>query len=81
MTDLLIRNIDPDLKRQLEERAREHRHSLSEEAKRVLHAGLSVPEERRKLGTEMFNLVRPEDRGDDLIFEAHGEFPEPPDFE
>ena len=26
-----------------------------------------------KLGTEMFSLVRPEDRGDDLVFEIPGE--------
>jgi plasmid stability protein len=81
MTDLLIRNIDPGLKRQLEERARQHRRSLSEEAKMLLRMGLDVPGDRRKLGTEMFNLIRPEDRGDDLIFEVPGEFPEPPDFE
>ena len=81
MTDLLIRNIDPDLKRRLEERVRQHKRSLSEEAKTVLRAGLSVPTGQRRLGTEMFNLIRPEDRGDDLIFEAPGEFPEPPNFE
>ena len=40
MTDLLIRNIDPELKRQLEERARQHKRSLSEEAKMLLHIGL-----------------------------------------
>ncbi|MGZ8309082.1 MAG: FitA-like ribbon-helix-helix domain-containing protein [Rhodoplanes sp.] len=81
MTDLLIRNIDPELKRRLEERARQHKLSISEVANTVLRAGLSVPTGQRRLGTEMFNLIRPEDRGDDLIFEAPGEFPEPPNFE
>lgn len=81
MTDLLIRNIDPELKRRLEERARQRKRSLSEEAKMLLRIGLKMPEEPRKLGTEMFNLVRPEDRADDLIFEVRGKFPEPPDFE
>ncbi len=33
MANLLVRDIDPMLKRQLAERARAHRRSLSEEAK------------------------------------------------
>ena len=33
MADLLIRDIDAKLKRQIEKSARKHRHSISEEAK------------------------------------------------
>ena len=83
MTDLLIRNIDPKLKRQLKERARRHRHSLSEEAKTLLRQALvpTEPSAKPGLGTRMFSLVREEDRGDDLVFEMPGELSAPPDFE
>jgi hypothetical protein len=39
-----------------------------------------VTEVKRGLGTIMMELIRPEDRGDDLIFEIHGDLSEPPDF-
>jgi plasmid stability protein len=81
VTDLLIRKIDPKLKRALEKRAREHGHSLSEEAKTLLGKALSGPEPQMKMGTWMASLVRPEDRGDDLVFEIPGEIGRPPDFE
>jgi plasmid stability protein len=80
VTDLLIRNIEPRLKRQIEERARKHKHSLAEEAKALLRRALAAPESELKLGTEMFNLIRPEDRGDDLVFDIPGEVGDPPDF-
>ena len=81
MSDLLIRKISPQLKRQIKERARTRGRSLSEEAKLLIERGLNAPEEHLKMGTWLFNLVRPEDRGDDLVFEYRGEFPKPPDFE
>jgi len=37
--------------------------------------------DERGLGTAMLELVRPEDRGDDLVFEVPGEIRTPPDFE
>ncbi len=85
MADLLIRDVESELKRQIEERAQAHRRSLSDEAKLLIRKGLLEakvePEADRKLGTAMLELVRPEDRGDDLIFELHGEIRNPPDFE
>jgi antitoxin FitA len=81
MSDLLIRNLDPKLKREIEKRARAHGRSLSEEAKSVLRKGLNAPEQPAKLGTWMASLLKPEDRGDDLVFEYHGEVSTPPDFE
>jgi plasmid stability protein len=81
VTDLLIRKIDPKLKRELEKRARAHGLSLSDEAKTVLGAALSGPEPQMKMGTWMASLVPPEDRGDDLVFEYRGDFPKPPDFD
>jgi plasmid stability protein len=81
MADVLIRDLDPQLKRRLQERARAHGRSLSEEAKEIIRDKLSGKADQRKLGTEMLNMIRPEDRGDDLDFEYRGEMPKPPDFE
>jgi plasmid stability protein len=81
MSDLLIRNIEPELKREIEERARENRQSLSDAARALIRAGLKVPHDERKLGTLLSELVPPEYRGDDLVFEYRGEMPKPPDFE
>ena len=56
MTDLLIRNIDPHLKRQLQESARSHRRSLSEEARMLLKKALLEPPDKRKMGTALLEL-------------------------
>ena len=80
MADFLIRDMGPKLKRRLQERARAHGRSLSDEAKDIIREKLIEKPDQRKLGTEMFNMIRPEDRGDDLVFEYHGEMPKPPDF-
>ena len=69
MTDLLIRNIEPQLKREIEKAARKRRQSLSAAAQVLIRRGLAVAPGQRKLGTELFNMIRPEDRGDDLMFE------------
>ena len=81
MSDLLIRDIDSELKRQLEESAQRHSQSLSDEAKLLIRKGLNVARRDRKLGSEMFDSILPEDRGDDLVFEYRGDLPKPPDFE
>jgi plasmid stability protein len=78
MADLLIRNINPELKRRIKQRAQGNRRSLSQEAKILIQRGLLQPSEKataegRGLGTAMMKLVRPEDRGDDLVFETRGE--------
>lgn len=83
MADLLIRNIDPQLKRKLEESARNHRRSLSEEARLLLKkAVLQAPVKPEK---GRFNAIRelvPENcRSDELVFEVPGDVNAPPDFE
>ncbi len=80
MTNLLIRDIDPQLKRRLEESAQKHRRSLSEEVKAVLTRALAGEPGGRKLGTLMSRLVAPEDRSDEYIFEIPGEAGPLPDF-
>jgi antitoxin FitA len=80
MTDLLIRNIEPELKRRIEERARTHGRSLSDETKALIQKGLVAPKPAMKMGDWLYSLVDPEDRGDDLVFEYRGAMPKPPDF-
>jgi len=79
MTDLLIRGIEPQLKRQLEERARKNRQSLSDEAKALIRRALAAPPPEPGLGTRLFSFLPDEHRGDDLVFEIRGDFPKPPD--
>jgi plasmid stability protein len=69
MADVLIRDVDPQLMRRLQERARTHGRSLPEEVKAIIRDKLNEKVDRRRLGTETFNMIRPEDRGDDLVFE------------
>ena len=80
MTDLLIRDIDPKLKRELESLARTHGRSLSEEAKRILREGTAMTKPKKGLGTLLYEMVPDEVRGDDLVFEIPGVIV-PPDFE
>jgi antitoxin FitA len=87
MSDLLIRDIDADLKRRLEERAQAHKRSLSEEAKMLIRRGLAEPaiepvadSKEKGLGTRMMELLPPEYRSDDYVFEFSSPMREPPDF-
>jgi hypothetical protein len=82
MTDLLIRNIEPSLKQQLEKRARKHGRSLSEEAKALIRHGVSEKESEAGFGTRLFSLLPDEFRSDDMVFERSNDAAEPPpDFE
>jgi hypothetical protein len=81
MADLLVRDIEPALKRQIKERARRRGRSLSEEAKSLLRCGLAMsapPPD--KFGTWLFSLVPEDARGDDLVFEIDDR-PQPAEFE
>jgi len=81
MSDLLIRDIDPQLKRDVEESAQRHNRSLSDEAKSLIRRALLESRPDRRLGSEMFDSILPEDRGDDLVFEYPGKLAKPPDLE
>jgi hypothetical protein len=80
MTDLLIRNIPIELKDRIEKQARADHVSLSDAAKSLIEKGFNSSGPRRLLGTEMFDLLEPEFRTDDLMFEIPGQADEPPDF-
>jgi len=80
MADLLIRNIDPELKRRLQQRARRDGRSLSDEAKLLLNRGLVQSRPGRPVGTalvELFRAVRPVD----LEISRHELPSAPPSFE
>jgi hypothetical protein len=80
MSDMLVRNVPPRMRRAIKERARVHGRSLSDEVKALLEEKLREPIKRRKLGDELFNLIPPEYRGDDLVFELPDQARKPPDF-
>ena len=81
MSDLLIRNIKPRLKRQLAGRARKRGHSLSAEAQELIQRGLSVPDPAKDMGTWLHALLPEQYRGDDLVFDIPDDGdPAPPDF-
>jgi antitoxin FitA len=80
MANLLIRDIDPTLKRQLAERARAHRRSLSDEAKTLIRRGLAARPREAGIGGRLFSMLPDEWRGDDLVFELPRDMPEPAEF-
>lgn len=85
MTDLLVRDIDPILKRKLEERARAHGRSLTEEARAAIERGMAdergtAEPDADALGTRLFGMLPDEWRGDDLVFGLPRELPEPAEF-
>lgn len=81
MADLLIRNVEAELKNLIEQRAREHRRSLSAEVKALLRKAVSGRETPEKMGTFIFSLLEDEYRGDDLVFERNDLVAPPPKFE
>jgi len=78
MPDLLIRDIDAEMKRQLEQRANANHRSLSDEAKSLIRKGLGGRREL-KLGSALCGLIPLEDRGEDLVFEVPEPVRPPPD--
>jgi hypothetical protein len=81
MADLLVRDIEPALRREIKERARRHGRSLSAEVKALIRSGLAVsPASPDKFGDWLFSLVPQEARDDDLVFEIDDR-PQAPDFE
>lgn len=81
MADLLVRNIDPKLKREIAQRARRNRRNLSEETKALIRRGLVTPQPPIKMGTYLFSLLEDKYRSDDLVFERNDLVSPPPKFE
>lgn len=81
MTDILVRNIGPDLAKRLKDSARRNRRSLSDEAKALMKRGLVTSQSSAKMGDFLFSLVEKHHRGDDLVFERDEPVVLPPTFE
>ncbi|MGK2921374.1 MAG: FitA-like ribbon-helix-helix domain-containing protein [Methyloceanibacter sp.] len=81
MTDLLIRNLDPKLKRRLEALARRSGRSLSDEAEDLLGRAMAEsPRPARGLGSALVERLRPV--GGVELEEPPDQLPRrPPDFE
>ena len=85
MGDMLIRGIDPELKRRLEESARLNRRSLSEEAVALIQKGFATLHAgTEKAGDRLYSLVGDDCFTDDEIQEITKSRSEadrgPPDF-
>jgi plasmid stability protein len=81
VANLLVRDLDPALKRQLAERARAHRRSLSDEAKALIRRGMAEQRRPAGLGTRLLSMLADDWRGEDLKFELPKDVPEPARFE
>ncbi|MBM3576967.1 MAG: hypothetical protein FJX40_04720 [Alphaproteobacteria bacterium] len=87
MTDILLRDVPPEMKRQIEDLAHGHKRSISSEAKALLERSLAQsvrPEGARGaggLGTRLKCLVQQEDWTDDFIQPRDQSDRAPPDFE
>ncbi|TGQ30638.1 MULTISPECIES: plasmid stabilization protein [unclassified Mesorhizobium] len=85
MGDMLIRGIDSELKRRLEESARLNKRSLSEEAVVLIQKGFSIQHaSTEKAGDRLYSLVGNSNFTDDEIQEIARSRKEPdrrpPDF-
>jgi hypothetical protein len=81
VTNLLVRDIDPALKRRLAERARAHRRSLSDEAKVLIRRGIAEQPRRAGIGVLLFSMIPDACRGDDLVFDLPEDATEPAVFD
>jgi hypothetical protein len=79
MTDLLLRDLDPSLEREIRKRASESGESLSKAAQTLIRRGLIPQASKTGFGTELRNLVAPIDYVD-LDIPRAGKSRPPPDF-
>jgi hypothetical protein len=83
MPDILIRDIDPEIKRIIKARAKAHDRSLSDETKSLLQKGLAQKSgngDTGGMGTFLRSLIPPEHWTDDWIPLRDTGDREPPDF-
>ncbi|MBM3551143.1 MAG: hypothetical protein FJX45_05115 [Alphaproteobacteria bacterium] len=87
MPDILLRDVPPEMKRQIEDLAHGHKRSISSEAKSLLERALAQSvggasaRSAGGLGTRLKGLVREEDWTDDFIRPRDQSDRAPPDFE
>jgi plasmid stability protein len=85
MSDILVRNLDPDLKRRLVARAKANKRSLSGEVQeilaRTLAPALSPVGQGRGLGTKLVDAFRAADAEGLFNYQRDPGMRPPPDFE
>ena len=84
MADILLRDIPPEMKRQIKDLAHGHRRSLSNEVKHLLERALSQAPRAQGasgLGTQLKQLIAPEDWTDDFLQPRDQDERPAPDFE
>jgi plasmid stability protein len=82
MSDILIRNVRPELKREIEERARRDKRSLSHEIEALLQRSLALTEPAGPgLGTKLSQIFPKEYRMEDFLPPRDSAERPPPDFE
>jgi antitoxin FitA len=82
MAQLVVRNLDDDVKARLQARARRHKRSLEAEVRDILRAAASVDERRDGgLGSEIAALFEGRGFEEGEIKELRGYTIEPPNFD
>ena len=80
MAQILVRNVDEAVKRELQRRATEHGRSLEAEVRDILRAVANAPPPADGLGSEIVRLVRESGECFPKLQELRGARPEEPDF-
>ena len=82
MAQLIVRNIENEVKARLQRRARRNGRSMEEEARDILRAAVHKEEKQScgRLGTKLSTLF-PKTGPDFVIKEFHGDDLEPPTFD
>ena len=80
MTDLLLRNLEPDLKRRIAAEARRHNLSLSEGAKLLIQRGLTADDADQYGFASRLRAAIPSHGFADLELPPRDPGREPPDF-
>lgn len=83
MSDILVRNVPAELKRQIEERARAHKRSLSREIEELLQSALARNRPRSGeveggLGTRLARIFPKQYNYDDFVLPSRNDPERPP---
>ncbi len=82
MSDILIRNVRPELKREIEERAQRNKRSLSQEIEALLQRSLAISEPAEPgVGTKLAQIFPKEYRMENFLPPRDPAERPPPDFE
>jgi antitoxin FitA len=84
MAQLIVRNLEDNVRDKLRDRAQTHGRSMEEEIRDILRAAVAAPAPHRKLGSWCWEqFAGNPDLGDEpfLVEEIRGGVPQPPTFD